>query len=41
MFDDAVASGTSNKHWSGDDIHVNANGAALMAMRWLGEAGLA
>ncbi len=41
MFDDAVAAGTKNKHWSGDDIHVNANGAALMAMRWLGETGLA
>lgn len=41
MFDDAVAAGTPNKHWSGDDIHVNGNGAALMAMRWLGETGLA
>lgn len=41
MFDDAVAAGTSNKHWSGDAIHVNANGAALMAMRWLSETGLA
>jgi lysophospholipase L1-like esterase len=41
MFDAAVAAGTENKHWSGDAIHVNANGAALMAMRWLGETGLA
>ena len=41
MFDDAVAAGTPNKHWSGDDIHVNGNGAALMAMRWLSETGLA
>jgi len=41
MFDHAVAAGTENKHWSGDAIHVNANGAALMAMRWLGETGLA
>ena len=41
MFDDAVAAGTENKHWSGDAIHVNANGAALMAMRWLSETGLA
>jgi len=40
MFDDAVAAGTPNKHWSGDAIHVNANGAALMAMRWLRETGL-
>lgn len=41
MFDDAVAAGTPNKHWSGDAIHVNGNGAALMAMRWLRETGLA
>lgn len=41
MFDDAVAAGTPNKHWSGDAIHVSANGAALMAMRWLSETGLA
>jgi lysophospholipase L1-like esterase len=41
MFDDAVAAGTPNKHWSGDDIHVSPNGAALMAMRWLSETGLA
>lgn len=41
MFDDAVAAGTPNKHWSGDAIHVNGNGAALMAMRWLHETGLA
>ncbi|MGB0769005.1 MAG: hypothetical protein ACPGYV_15010, partial [Phycisphaeraceae bacterium] len=41
MFDDAVAAGTPNKHWSGDAIHVNGNGAALMAMRWLSETGLA
>ncbi|MEM6507440.1 MAG: GDSL-type esterase/lipase family protein [Planctomycetota bacterium] len=40
MFDDAVAAGTPNKHWSRDDIHVNPNGAALMAMRWLSETGL-
>ena len=40
MFDDAVAAGTENKHWSGDAIHVNPNGAALMAMRWLSETGL-
>lgn len=41
MFDEAIAAGSSNKAWSGDAIHVNANGAALMAMRWLGETGLA
>eukprot|EP00752_Nemacystus_decipiens_P015978 g14283.t1 len=41
MFDDAVAAGTPTKHWSRDDIHVNSNGAALMAMRWLSETGLA
>ena len=41
MFDAAVAAGSSNKDWSGDDIHVNDKGAALMAMRWLGDTGLA
>ena len=41
MFDAAVAAGTTNKTWSGDAIHVNASGAALMAMRWLGDTGLA
>ncbi len=41
MFDAAVMAGSKNKDWSGDDIHVNEQGAALMAMRWLGDTGLA
>jgi len=41
MFDNAVAAGTENTYWSGDNIHVNDKGAALMAMRWLGDTGLA
>ena len=41
MFDTAVANGSSNKDWSHDAVHVNTDGAALMAMRWLSETGLA
>lgn len=41
MFDAAIAAGSTTKDWSGDSIHVNPHGAALMAMRWLGDTGLA
>ncbi|MCA9300592.1 MAG: SGNH/GDSL hydrolase family protein [Phycisphaerales bacterium] len=41
MFDAAVAAGSDPKVWAGDGVHPSAQGAALMAMRWLGETGLA
>ena len=41
MFDAAVAAGSEPNFWAGDGVHPSAQGAALMAMRWLGETGLA
>lgn len=41
MFDHAVEAGSEPNVWAGDGVHPSAQGAALMAMRWLGETGLA
>ncbi len=41
MFDDAVKAGSAPEFWGKDGVHPSAQGAALMAMRWLGDTGLA
>lgn len=41
MFDNAVAAGSAPNVWAGDGVHPSAQGAALMAMRWIGATGLA
>lgn len=41
MFDAAVEAGSEPSVWAGDGVHPSAQGAALMAMRWMGETGLA
>ncbi len=40
MFDEAVAAGSQPNVWAGDGVHPSAQGAALMAMRWIHETGL-
>jgi len=41
MFSAAVEAGSAPNVWAGDGVHPSAQGAALMASRWLGETGLA
>lgn len=41
MFDDAVEAGSAPAFWAKDGVHPSAQGQSLMAMRWLGETGLA
>lgn len=41
MFDNVVAAGSAPNVWAGDGVHPSAQGAALMAMRWIGATGLA
>lgn len=40
MFDEAVEAGSAPNVWAGDGVHPSAQGAALMAMRWIHETGL-
>ncbi|XAM00240.1 SGNH/GDSL hydrolase family protein [Phycisphaeraceae bacterium D3-23] len=40
MFDEAVEAGSQPNVWAGDGVHPSAQGAALMAMRWMSETGL-
>jgi len=41
MFDAAIAAGSAPEFWAKDGVHPSAQGASLMAMRWLGDTGLA
>ena len=40
MFDEAVKAGSQPNVWAGDGVHPSAQGAGLMAMRWIHETGL-
>lgn len=40
MFDEAVEAGSRPNFWAGDGVHPSAQGAALMATRWVHETGL-
>ncbi len=40
MFDAAVTADSAPAAWAGDGVHPSAEGAALMAMRWLSDTGL-